>query len=180
MLRRPCVALVGGGIGGLTAQVALTRAGIEAHLFEEAAELKEVGAGIGLSANAMKVLRALGLENTLRERGFEPRASVGRDWRSARTQFRVPLMEARSARFGAPHLNMHRADLLAILAAAVPRVASTSGAGASAFHRPTTGRSSRSRMALRWRLILLSAATAFALSFAMPFTELTHLASPAI
>jgi len=104
----------------LTALLALTRAGIEAHLFEQADELKEVGAGIGLSANATKVLRALGLEDALRERGFEPRASIGRDWRTGRTQFRVPLMEAQSARFGAPHLNIHRADLLAILAAAVP------------------------------------------------------------
>jgi salicylate hydroxylase len=120
MLRRPCVALVGGGIGGLTAQLALTRAGVEAHLFEQATELKEVGAGIGLSANAMKVLRALGLENALRERGFEPEVSVGRDWTSAKTLFHVPLMKAGSPRFGAPHLNLHRADVLDALATAVP------------------------------------------------------------
>src|SRR5215475_1615602 len=120
MSRKPCVALVGGGIGGLTAQLALTRAGIEAHLFEQATELKEVGAGIGLSANAMKVLRALGLENALRARGFEPELSVGRDWTSAQTLFRVPLMKAGSARFGAPHLNLHRADVLDTLAGAVP------------------------------------------------------------
>jgi salicylate hydroxylase len=112
MLRRPCVALVGAGLGGLTAQLALTRAGIEAHLFEQTGELREVGAGIGLSANAMKVLRALGLENPLRERGFEPEASVGRDWTSGQMLFQVPLKRAGRSRFGAPHLNLHRADLL--------------------------------------------------------------------
>ena len=120
MLRKPCVALVGGGLGGLTALLALTRAGIEAQLFEQATKLKEVGAGIGLSANAMKVLRALGLENALRARGFEPQVSVGRDWTTAQTLFHVPLMKGGNARFGAPHLNLHRADVLDTLAAAVP------------------------------------------------------------
>jgi salicylate hydroxylase len=111
------VALVGGGLGGLTAAAALSRHGIEAHVFEQSSRLREIGAGVGISANAVKVLRALGLEHVSRERGFEPEASVGRDWRTARTLFRVPLKDAR---FGAPHLNIHRADLLEILAAEVP------------------------------------------------------------
>jgi len=84
MGRKPRVALVGGGLGGLTAALALTRVGIEAHVFEQAGVLREVGAGIGISANAVKVLRALGLETELRKRGFEPEASVGRDWTTAK------------------------------------------------------------------------------------------------
>ena len=53
--------VVGGGIGGLTAAVALRRAGVEAAVFEKAGELREIGAGISLWANAMKALRKLGL-----------------------------------------------------------------------------------------------------------------------
>jgi salicylate hydroxylase len=56
------VAIIGGGIGGLTAANALSRAGIEVAVYEAAAELKEIGAGVALHPNAMKVLRAIGLE----------------------------------------------------------------------------------------------------------------------
>src|SRR5258707_4996033 len=90
MRHKPRVSLVGGGLGGLTALLALPRNGIDAHVYEQASELREVGAGIGLSANAVKVLRALGLEEALRERGFEPDASIGRDWTTAETLFHVP------------------------------------------------------------------------------------------
>jgi 2-polyprenyl-6-methoxyphenol hydroxylase-like FAD-dependent oxidoreductase len=110
------VALVGGGIGGLTAALALSQRGFETHVFEQAGELREIGAGITLSANAIKALRALGLENALRSRGFESDAIVGRDWTTTRPTFRVPLKGASQARFGAPHIDIHRADLLEILA----------------------------------------------------------------
>lgn len=61
------VAIIGGGIGGLTAANALSRAGIEVAVYEAAAELKEIGAGVALHPNAMKVLRALGLEDNVRK-----------------------------------------------------------------------------------------------------------------
>jgi salicylate hydroxylase len=112
------IALVGGGIGGLTAALALNQRGFETHVFEQAGELREIGAGITLSANAIKALRALGLEDALRARGFESDAIVGRDWTTARTTFRVPLKGASQAQYGAPHIDIHRADLLEILAQA--------------------------------------------------------------
>ena len=82
------VAIIGGGIGGLTAANALSRAGIEAAVYEAAAELMEIGAGVALHPNAMKVLRAIGLEDDVRavagqaqrqvlrnyDRGFDARA----------------------------------------------------------------------------------------------------------
>jgi 2-polyprenyl-6-methoxyphenol hydroxylase-like FAD-dependent oxidoreductase len=115
------VALVGGGLGGLCACLALTRNGIEAHVFEQADRLREIGAGIGLSANAVKVLREFGLENALRSRGFEPEATIGRDWMSGRTLFRTPLRDGSGiGLFGAPHIKIHRADLLDVLAATIP------------------------------------------------------------
>ena len=75
MKRKLRIALMGGGLGGLTAALALARNGFERHVFEQASELREVGAGITLSRNATKVLRALGLEEELKTRGLR----VGRD-----------------------------------------------------------------------------------------------------
>ena len=60
------VAIIGGGIGGLTAANALSRAGIETAVYEAAAELREIGAGVALHPNAMKVLRAIGVEDGVR------------------------------------------------------------------------------------------------------------------
>ena len=92
MKRKLRIALVGGGLGGLTAAHALARNGFETHVFEQASELREVGAGITLSPNATKVLRALGLEEELKTRGFEF-AIVGLD--CSRTAERL------TTRFGA-------------------------------------------------------------------------------
>jgi salicylate hydroxylase len=122
MPRKPRVALVGGGLGGLTAALALSRHGFETHVFEQVGELREIGAGISLSPNATKVMRALGLELELKTRGFESEAIVERDWTTARPLSRVPLKGASAARFGAPNFDIHRADLLEILAAATLRV----------------------------------------------------------
>lgn len=120
MSRMPRVALVGGGLGGLTAALALARNGFEAHVFEQADQLREVGAGIGLSPNALKVLRELGVDGEVRRRGFMPEAIVGRDWTTTQELFRVPLKGSVDARFGAANVQIHRGDLLAILAATIP------------------------------------------------------------
>ena len=60
------VAIIGGGIGGLTAANALRRAGVEVSVYEAAGELKEIGAGVALHANAMRVLRFIGVEEAVR------------------------------------------------------------------------------------------------------------------
>ena len=61
------VAIIGGGIGGLTAAIALSRAGVEVRVYEAAAELREIGAGVALHPNAMRVLRAIGVEDAVRK-----------------------------------------------------------------------------------------------------------------
>jgi salicylate hydroxylase len=119
--RKLRIAVIGGGIGGLTAALALSRCGFETHIFEQADALREVGAGLGISPNAFKVLRALGLEAALRTRGFEPDAITGRDWATGDPSFRIPLKEVIASRHGAPLINIHRADLLDILAATCER-----------------------------------------------------------
>ena len=60
------IAVIGGGIGGLTAARALLRRGFEVHVYESSPELREIGAGVALGPNAMKVLRSLGLEDQVR------------------------------------------------------------------------------------------------------------------
>ena len=66
MARNIRVAIIGAGLGGLAAAGALRQHGIEVVVYERAPQLGEVGAGIQLGPNAVKVLRALGLERALR------------------------------------------------------------------------------------------------------------------
>ena len=82
------VAIIGGGIGGLTAANALLRAGAEVYVYEAAGELKEIGAGVALHANAMRVLRFIGVEDGRAEgRGRDRvRGHQGRDHRAGHLQ----------------------------------------------------------------------------------------------
>src|SRR5215207_3016010 len=113
------VLIVGAGIGGLTAALALRRAGVDAHCYEQAGVLREVGAGLALGPNAVRVLHGLGLAEALRAVGVASRSWDFRDWRSGAVLGRVPLGDAAPVRWGAPFYNMHRADLHDALRAAL-------------------------------------------------------------
>jgi salicylate hydroxylase len=115
MARKPRVVLIGGGIGGLTAALALERRGIETVVCEQSPQLGEIGAGLNLSPNAIKVFRALGLEREVMDIGFESEFQVIRSWHSGRIISRTQRGGFRSE-YGAPHLTLHRADLLDALA----------------------------------------------------------------
>ena len=69
MTTTPKILIIGAGIGGLTAAIALRQAGFVVEVFERAAEVKEIGAGIGLSANSVRVLKHLGLMQQVVDRG---------------------------------------------------------------------------------------------------------------
>lgn len=109
------IAIIGGGIGGVTLALALQQKGIEAHVFERAQAFGEIGAGVQMTPNAVKVLKALGLAESLAAVGFLPEAMMGRNWESARQLFRTPLKEICPRLFGADFYHVHRADLHAIL-----------------------------------------------------------------
>ena len=74
MSTNPSIAIIGAGIGGLALAGLLSRQGANVTVYEQAKAFQRIGAGIQMSPNAMRVLRALGLEPHLRRRAFEPRA----------------------------------------------------------------------------------------------------------
>jgi salicylate hydroxylase len=127
MARKQRVGIIGGGIGGVALAACLLRSGFEVKMFERAAGFGEVGAGIQMTPNAVKVMRALGLLDKLLAVGFLPNALVGRNWRTGRENFRTPLKDAAVKAYGAPFIHIHRADLHAILASLVPGEVPTFG-----------------------------------------------------
>ncbi len=110
------VAVAGGGIAGLTAAIALARRGFSVSLFERAAQLEEIGAGIQLSPNAMAVLERLGVTRALEGRLSEPAALVIRSAGSGSIIAGLPLGKTARERYGAPYCTLHRADLQNALA----------------------------------------------------------------
>jgi 2-polyprenyl-6-methoxyphenol hydroxylase-like FAD-dependent oxidoreductase len=105
--------VVGGGIGGLTATIALRRVGVEAVIFERTGEMREIGAGLALAANAIWALGKLGLADAVREIGAPVRGAEIRSWRGA-VLSSLPMSEL-AGRAGAESVAVHRADLQALL-----------------------------------------------------------------
>jgi salicylate hydroxylase len=116
---RACVerlrlAIVGAGIGGLSAALALHRAGLRPRVYEQADAIGEVGAGISLSPNAVKGLRYLGVGSALDAAADEPPQQVTRHFATGETLIRIDRADT-VARYGAPYYQTHRADLYAAL-----------------------------------------------------------------
>jgi salicylate hydroxylase len=110
------VLIVGGGIGGLTAGLALLRAGFEVHVHEQASTLREVGAGLTMGPNAVRILHRLGLAAALRSTAVTPLSRDARDWQTGELLARLSLEDdIAESRWGAPLYMMHRADLHAAL-----------------------------------------------------------------
>lgn len=132
--------VVGGGIGGLSAAIALRRAGVEAVVFEQADELREIGAGISLWANAMKALRKLGLHDAVLAVGRPLRPKGQLRSSSGEVFYEIPsaVMEER---FGDVSVAVHRADLQGALLSALGEVggAVRLRAGFTGFERDGAG-----------------------------------------
>ena len=108
------IAIIGAGIGGLAAAIALAKKGAQVRVYEQAEGLGEVGAGLQISANGVAVLSALGLRAAAAKYANTPEAIVLRDYRGAAVT-RLPMGASAEARYGHPYWQFHRADLLSVL-----------------------------------------------------------------
>jgi salicylate hydroxylase len=109
------IIVAGAGIGGLSAAIAFSKAGFEVEVCERAGALREVGAGLQLSPNAMKALDALGCAEAAEAVSSEPDALELRIGKTGAKVFSIPVGKAARKRYGAPYLHIHRADLVEIL-----------------------------------------------------------------
>ncbi|CAP40841.1 3-hydroxybenzoate 6-monooxygenase [Bordetella petrii] len=113
--------VVGGGIGGLAAALALTRQGIAVQLLEQASHIGEIGAGIQLGPNAFAALDALGVGQTARGRAVFTDHIIMMDAVDAQEVVRIDTGEAFRQRFGGPYAVIHRADIHLSILEAVQR-----------------------------------------------------------
>src|SRR6185312_3931255 len=114
------IAIVGGGIGGVTAALALVRKGIQVEVLEQAATIEPVGASLQLGPNAMRLLADLGLLPALRTVGVRPDAVDFVRWDDGSLLLHTELGEAAERHFGAPQLDFFRPDLHRVLVDALP------------------------------------------------------------
>lgn len=117
------ISVVGGGIGGLTAALGLLRRGFDVQVFEQAPELREVGAGVQISANGTRILFALGLEQDIMSVASEPGGKQIRLWNTGKTWKLFDLGPLSVAQYGFPYITIHRNDLHQALAAGIRRIA---------------------------------------------------------
>ena len=110
------ILIAGAGLGGLAAASCLSKAGHRVEIYEQAPQIGEIGAGIQISANAMHVLRDLGLEAEIRRVGVHPGAYVFRLHDTGEVIQRFSLSEEHERLHGAPYTQLHRADFHDILA----------------------------------------------------------------
>jgi salicylate hydroxylase len=107
--------VAGGGIGGLSAALACARLGHQVSVHERAAEVTEVGAGVQLGPNVVKILFAWGLQDALKAVAAQPGCLVVRNAISGGKLGTLNLGHAFEQSYGAPYLTIHRADLHSVL-----------------------------------------------------------------
>jgi salicylate hydroxylase len=116
------IAIVGGGIGGLTTALAMTQAGFKVTVYERSAQLVDQGAGITLAPNATRVLYHLGLGPELEATAVTPPQTEYRHYRTGQVIFRMMTRDFREI-YGAPYLRLHRWDLQHALITRLAQVA---------------------------------------------------------
>jgi salicylate hydroxylase len=113
------IAIVGAGLGGLAAAIALRKQGFEVKVYEQAPELAEFGAGINISPNSVKFFRAIGLAEKLHAVASEPEGLTWRDWKSGELHNVLSFADFEKL-YGAKYYVVHRSDLHRLLSEAVP------------------------------------------------------------
>jgi salicylate hydroxylase len=113
------ILIAGGGIGGMAAALALISRGHEVDVYEQAPELKEFGAGVQISPNGTRALRALGVLEALRQLSCDTAGKEVRLWNTGRTWKLFDLGVEAIERYGFPYVTVFRPDLLQVLVDAV-------------------------------------------------------------
>lgn len=131
--------VIGGGIGGAAAALSLLDRGIDVEVYEQARRMTEIGAGLQLAPAATRVLIGLGLGDEIARLGVLPHGVEFFDLRSDRRFYSVPVGPEATARYGAPYYQMHRPDLLGILATALPAGVLHLGERAESFDQDADG-----------------------------------------
>jgi len=108
------IAIAGGGVGGMAAAIALQAQGHSVAIFEQARAFGRVGADVNLTPNAVHAIDGLGggVGETLRKSAARPEFRISRMWDTGEETSRLPMSAAAQAKYGAPQLTIHRADLL--------------------------------------------------------------------
>ncbi len=114
------IGILGAGIGGLTAAIALHRAGHDVVVYEQSKQFLRVGADINLTPNAVRALDGLGIGEAVRHTAARPTHRISRSWDSGEETSRLEMGDTAEKKYGAPQLTIHRADLLAALAEIFP------------------------------------------------------------
>lgn len=118
---KPKILIAGAGIGGLAAALSLQKHGFDVTVLEKASELREVGAGVQLSANAVRPLYRLGLDRDLLEVASLPAGKRFRLWNTGQTWNLFDFGAESVKRYGVPYFTVYRADLHKVLVDAVRR-----------------------------------------------------------
>jgi salicylate hydroxylase len=116
------IGIAGGGIGGLAAAIALQRSGYRVTVYEQAPHWMRVGADVNLTPNVVRALDGFKrpLSERIRRDGAQPTFRISRDWDTSLETSRLGMGNVAQEQYGAPQVTIHRADLLAALAAEVP------------------------------------------------------------
>jgi salicylate hydroxylase len=114
------IAIVGAGLGGLAAAIALRQQGFDVQVYEQAPELGEFGAGINISPNSVKFFDAIGLTAKLHAVASEPAGLTWREWDAEEISYVLPFGDFEQ-RYGSKYYVVHRSDLHRLLAEAVPQ-----------------------------------------------------------
>ncbi|MGC1779999.1 MAG: FAD-dependent monooxygenase [Xanthobacteraceae bacterium] len=127
------IGIVGGGVGGMAAGIALRRVGQDIEIYEQATDYQRVGADINLTPNAVRVLDWLGVIPSLEKTAARPTHRISRMWDTGAETSRLEMAEAAERKYGAPQLTVHRADLLEALRGQLPEQAIFLGHHAETF-----------------------------------------------
>lgn len=119
MTQKPTIAVIGAGLGGAAAGALLQQAGYDTKVYEQAPGFTRLGAGIHMGPNVIKVMRRIGIEDSLNAMGSHPDEWFSRDGRTGDYQSRIPLGEFAHAQYGASYITVHRGDLHELMVSAL-------------------------------------------------------------